>query len=292
MLSSKDYVVGIGAQKSGTTWLFKYLSTRYEVLLSPLKEVHYFDAQYRKDLCEIWDKTYVNRFKKLAHQQSAHAIMNDATQRDVLDAHYDRVRMIDDKYFYQYHFEKRVKAHHKIFGEVTPSYAVMNEDGFRAMRDTFRNCKVIFLMRDPVDRFWSRLKMIERDSVKMGREYNALERFEAELDEPQNVARSAYHKTLEIMKRVFGPNEQLTMFYEELFDDTAVARLCEFLQLDFKPGDYDERVNVSDNANQPTPEMLKLAAERFSPTYAYVEEYFDGHLPEAWRASWAHVKSS
>lgn len=291
MLSAKDYVVGIGAQKSGTTWLFKYLSTRYEVMLSPLKEIHYFDARYREDLCAIWDKTYVNRFKKLVQQQSPEAILTDVTQRDLLDAHYDRVRMVDDKYFYQHHFEKRVKAHHQLFGEVTPSYAVMNQDGFRAMKETFRNCRVIFLMRDPVYRFWSRLKMIERDSAKFGRDYKAIDQFETELDDPQNIARSAYHKTLENLREVFEEREQLNMFYEELFDDRAVERLCEFLEMPFKPGDYGERVNVSESTDQPSPEMLKLAANRFDETYAYVEEFFDGRLPDSWRASWAHAKA-
>ena len=35
--------IGIGAQKAGTTWLYKQLSELEAISLPPIKEIHYFD---------------------------------------------------------------------------------------------------------------------------------------------------------------------------------------------------------------------------------------------------------
>ena len=39
----RDFFVCIGAQKSGTTWLARILSSHPELFMSPVKELHYFD---------------------------------------------------------------------------------------------------------------------------------------------------------------------------------------------------------------------------------------------------------
>ena len=39
----RDFFVCIGAQKAGTTWLARILSSHPELFMSPVKELHYFD---------------------------------------------------------------------------------------------------------------------------------------------------------------------------------------------------------------------------------------------------------
>ena len=43
-LEGRTHLVGIGAQKAGTTWLARYLEHHPEAYVSPIKELHYFDA--------------------------------------------------------------------------------------------------------------------------------------------------------------------------------------------------------------------------------------------------------
>ncbi|NIJ43343.1 hypothetical protein FHS78_003657 [Parvibaculum indicum] len=46
-LDNKCFILGVGAQKAGTSWLHDYLERRPEVFMpSPWKELHYFDARY------------------------------------------------------------------------------------------------------------------------------------------------------------------------------------------------------------------------------------------------------
>ena len=39
----ENFFVGIGAQKSGTTWLARMLAGHPDVFVTPVKEIHYFD---------------------------------------------------------------------------------------------------------------------------------------------------------------------------------------------------------------------------------------------------------
>jgi hypothetical protein len=41
-----NYLIGIGAQKAGTTWLAEYLYGHDEVFMSPYKEMRYFDSRH------------------------------------------------------------------------------------------------------------------------------------------------------------------------------------------------------------------------------------------------------
>lgn len=42
--SSETFIIGIGAQRSGTTWISRYLDKHPEVAFSPIKELHVFDS--------------------------------------------------------------------------------------------------------------------------------------------------------------------------------------------------------------------------------------------------------
>ncbi len=54
--------VGIGAQKTGTTWLADYLAYHDQVCFSPIKELHYFDTKY---FDKSFQKLFIRRLHKL-----------------------------------------------------------------------------------------------------------------------------------------------------------------------------------------------------------------------------------
>jgi len=41
-LNSRTFFLGIGAQKSGTSWLSNYFKSHPEILMSPIKEMTFF----------------------------------------------------------------------------------------------------------------------------------------------------------------------------------------------------------------------------------------------------------
>src|SRR5262245_149682 len=64
----KTLVLGIGAQKTGTTWLHRYLSRRPEIYIAPIKERHYFDGKYRPDICGAMERRFAKRLDDKAEK--------------------------------------------------------------------------------------------------------------------------------------------------------------------------------------------------------------------------------
>ena len=57
-LAGRSFVIGVGAQKAGTTWLFEYLGQHPDVAMSPIKELHFFDVIHRPDLCAFFSENF------------------------------------------------------------------------------------------------------------------------------------------------------------------------------------------------------------------------------------------
>ena len=54
------FVLGVGAQKAGTTWLHEYLASLPEVDLGFMKEYHVFDQNYVRDTTPGRKKKFEN----------------------------------------------------------------------------------------------------------------------------------------------------------------------------------------------------------------------------------------
>ncbi len=97
--------LGIGAQKSGTTWLYENLREHPDLFLTDQKEIEYFDNNFDLDL-----RWYSNKF---------------------------------------------LGGIGKVKGEISPSYCYLPEKRIRFIRIILPNVRLIFLMRNPIDRTWS-----------------------------------------------------------------------------------------------------------------------------------------
>jgi len=48
-----NFLLGVGAQRCGTTWLHRYLGQHPAVCISPCKELHVFDAKSVEVICRF-----------------------------------------------------------------------------------------------------------------------------------------------------------------------------------------------------------------------------------------------
>ncbi|MFN3652262.1 MAG: sulfotransferase family protein [Armatimonadota bacterium] len=101
--------LGIGAQKSGTSWLDANLRHHPDVYLPPRKELHYWDRQYDRSL-----RSYSRKFRG---------------------------------------------AGSRLKGEITPFYSILPVERIRMIHAIRPDTKLIFLMRNPVERAWSHALM-------------------------------------------------------------------------------------------------------------------------------------
>jgi hypothetical protein len=262
---SKTFVLGIGAQKGGTTWLHDYLSGRGDVYM-PRKEMHYFDIKYRPDL----------RGRK-ARKRAENGTLKQRKPNSLRDPD-----SLKDGSAYRDFFRTRVPEDLSVFGEITPAYSLIGEEGYREIRGLFRNIRIIFILRDPVDRFYSHVRMAQDRRSKKGKEEAEAETL---LDDPAYRERSAYDVTISNLENVFASGEIAYLFYERLFCTETIALLCEFLGLPYMPADFSKVINASSARGREPGPLDARARAVFDPTYRFCREKFGPQLPAEWRTA-------
>jgi Sulfotransferase family len=128
----------IGAHKAGTTWLYQQLDSHPDFWMPPVKELHYFDQLSRV-------------------QRAAHPRCRDERDRRFLE----RLKSLSaeagiDLENYGRLFEPKASL---FSGDISPNYSTLSDEVIREIVGYFPNLKVIFLVRDPVERVWSHLSM-------------------------------------------------------------------------------------------------------------------------------------
>lgn len=279
-LEDKLFLVGLGAQKVGSTWLARYLGTHPDVFVSRLKELHYFDAVYVPRLCGGVNDRMARLAKEIAGGLDFAGNRVNPKKMEKLLAVIDRLQMTADrKYPYKKFFEDRV-TDQSVFCDITPGYSLLEPDGFEAILNTHPRVRFIFLMRDPVDRFWSALRM----GVRKMKNFDPSGRFMELLSDDGYFLRSDYKRTIEALEKVVPADQIKYVFYENLFTDATAAAITSYINVEPWPAKFDQVVNPG--AKIPLDEeKLKAAYRAFEHVYEFVFECFGDATPERWRAT-------
>jgi hypothetical protein len=276
LLNDKTFILGIGAQKAGTTWLHDYFMSHGGIFVPHMKEMHYFDQVYRPDLCSYFGGQFA---ATLSRQLATPADRRAIEERPVIAELIDRVRMNDEgTAAYVEFFQKRVLAGVNHFGEITPSYSLIRETGLQAIRNLFPKIKIIFLLRDPIDRYHSALRMYER-----GGKINANQEFQRSLYDPFHYERGLYDLTIGSVLKVFDEQDVFFGFYETLFTGKEVRRLCDFLGIGYTEPDFSRQFNVGVPPRPLTEQDVQKAREAYAPVYEFCKSFFGSDIPESWR---------
>lgn len=277
MMKKENYFVGIGAPRSGTTWLANYFLNHPQVCFSPIKELHYFDAVYRSDLCGYFNKDFISRQKALLSTNNS-----DANTEQYLRCITRRIEMIRDENVYKQYLEELVKDE-VTFGEITPAYILLERNGYRAINKMYPRAKYIIILRNPVDRYWSNLKYFERLNDKY--ELRTSETFAENLSNPKLYLRSDYKRALTELFSVVPRENVIVLFYENLFDSASgfecIKRITDFLAIDYLQANFLEVINPTCQKNMDA-EMRIIAIKKFKSIFEYICEHYAGQVPKSW----------
>jgi hypothetical protein len=98
------------------------------------------------------------------------------------------------------------------------------------------HAKIIFIMRNPVDRSWSQFKntIVWENLDISGFGFDDFARY---LDSASFVLRSRYTRTIRIWEQIYPPEQLLYLFYDDIVarPDRILAAVCNFIGLDFDP---------------------------------------------------------
>jgi hypothetical protein len=245
--------VCIGAQKSGTSWLFENLSQDHRFSRCPfVKEIHYFDTLYKNSrhlnnwranfflqLCQgnqdrlkpflsAWLSGDTDRFNKLLNESTGNnkvlarrfgLLLNELTDdwyADLLRTHKGQEYALD----------------------ITPDYAVIGKKGFEHIKSIANDVKILFILRNPVDRAWSGLLQGKKQLPggisgfldEKGADIDYL--FKASSSGPDVGARNNYLMTLKALDAAgLLDGRVLIKFYDEIADtpEHLIGDIYQFL---------------------------------------------------------------
>lgn len=284
-------VYGIGAQKAGTTWLYETLQQSPECHFSNFKEVHYFNviAGKKPDLVQTGRLDNLRHFAaKLSdaptpeNRRALAAIRKLASglqiYTDPPGQHTSYVKLLREGYRGQ-----------KLICDITPAYATLQRESFAEMARIGR-AKFVFILRDPVGRMWSQVRMAV--TAMLGAEVDTptfdaacLTRVRDLSRDGQlpHVARANYRRTLRDLEAEVPADRIHVLFYEDLFSQAALDRLCTFL--DIAP--LEAAPDTRSNPGRPSPlpaEAETLLFQGLEAQYDFAAARFGAALPAAWRA--------
>lgn len=182
----------IGAQKAGTSWLYRQLVRHRSVAFPQGKEVHYWD----------W-------------VQDGKRPSNNPLYASYFQSQEDGV----------------------LLGDMTPAYAQLRETYIEQLHAMYPEVRILFILRNPVERAWSAAKMV-LDFAQMSPSEAGLEWFRRVLLSESSVDRGRYEMTISRWLRYFDRSQLLILQYDDLIADPRALLLsvADFLALD--PGPF------------------------------------------------------
>ena len=236
----------IGAQKAGTTWLYENLIQHPGVWMPPVKELHYFDKAIHHP-SPLSRRFYSPRWRIHFKQRMRQRFDGGLDLRDLRwDLKFLFARRSDD--WYESLF---APGRGRCTGEVTPGYSRLEPAEVAHIHDLLPDARILFLMRDPVERAWSGARM---SSDRRGLDLGDTGRWKAYLEQ-QKDTRGDYLRSLRNWRASYAEDRILVGFFEEITEDPAglLTRVHRFLGLESGPEFVPETATRRFNPSSPKP---------------------------------------
>lgn len=275
MTKDLNFVIGIGASKSGSTWLGDYFAIHPDICFSPRKELHYFDAKYL-DLYSSFEKDLIPKYKKLVSKLKIEKQQTTLLARiSYLTA---RIHMAQRPEAYVDYFEG-LHNQEKYCSEISPNYSMLPEKGFAEMKKLLGNVKLIMLMRNPIDRHWSHLRFKSKKVTS----FDHIAQYKSSFDKPLFYEAGNYVNTHRVLSKQFKKEDVLYLFYENLFrqeDHSEFQKIIDFLEIDYLKPNLSKRSNAT-KTQRLEDDKRKYGVKKLSTIYEYIFNTFD-NVPDEW----------
>jgi hypothetical protein len=257
-----DFLI-ISPHGSATTWLYNNLRFHPNIWLTPIKELDFFNA----DMLSFKKKRrrYVRnlrfRFSRITRKL---VTLDTSLLRDLRwDGHFFLRRRTNDWYIKLF----RPLAG-QISGEATPTYALLRTEKIREIQRMNPDIKMIYLLRNPMDRSWSAaIKYSARIKKRLLSEVSDEEIYE-NLNSTRIVERTNHFKSLGNWETVFGPDQIFIDFFENVINEPKdlLLRIYEFLGVttseEFVSPKVREKINSAGKYKSAIPRRFQLHLAR------------------------------
>lgn len=224
------FILGLGHQKCGTSWVYSYLSQSSRFCKGMVKEYHIWDALDIPQLAKNKvDKVWFNR--------------------NTIQA--ARFAMQNNPDFYYEYFSSLYSSNKSIAADITPSYSGLKAGRLEEIQNGFNKrdiqVKAVILIRDPLSRIKSAVRFnLNRKNYNEGINFgeldfnNALEQY---YKSEYCTLRTCYEAIITEAEKVFSEENLYIGIYESMFTDNEIVRLSRFLGVDSNIEYADVKIN-------------------------------------------------
>ena len=276
-----------GAVKAGTSWLYDYLRDHPETHFRTIKEMQYFDR--------LAKGTLRGRIRKLDEEiarlereiEGGKARFLPWTLRQIADRQdYRQLLQSGQEPTARYlRYLTEGAGDKRVAGEFTPEYGLLPVGKMQAINDLAPDVRWLLVLRDPVSRLWSHVRMLVR-RMKPAPEAFAgacVVKFDEVLaGQAQDVTeRGDYAAIHGRLTQAVAPEKRLVMFYEHLISSAGISQVTGFLGLSAHPAPLDKVVHGGVDVEMPMA-LRARARDWLRPQYAFVAATFG--LPAEWES--------
>ena len=290
-MAEPTLLFGVGATKAGTSWLYTYLHDHPECAMPAVKEAHYwdtFDPIERAKQLDAFESQRA-RFERVRAEADAEGlgwkVRNMTRQIEELDA---LIAIVGGDRAADKGYAEWLAARGdgpRLVGDITPSYALLPEGQLGRMAALSPRTKFIYLLRDPIARLWSHIRMQARRKLPEGKDFatkanNTLWRVIHKGAEPHLTERGDYAGAITRLRRAVPEGRLLIAFMEQMVTPEGLARVCKFLGLTYR---------AAKAGAVHTGEAASIRADLRPKVAALLQDQYDwvaaqvGPLPEEWR---------
>lgn len=290
---------GVGATKAGTSWLYSALRAHPECRLRAVKETHFWDT--RADATAQL-AAYERRRAHFADVMQAAIAAGQGKKAANAGRHIAALEQLmtavgtsgaqGEAAYWRWLTDGAGDA--RLVADITPSYALLDEATLARMCAFRPVTKVIYLVRDPLARLWSHVRMIvsrmggAANPNDFARLANALlQRIIAKGARPEIVARGDYRGAVGKLQRVVPEGDLLVEFAEKLTTPLGWHRVCRFLGLHATTPHGDRKVHAGQKAEIDAglrPQALVFLKDQYEWAARNL-----GPLPQAWQDNLARA---
>lgn len=291
----------IGATKAGTSWLFRTLSSRNDCALSAVKESHYWDTLDRSLRVQQITKFKYQRvefqetLEKAREADRGWQVRNFERRISDLDRLIEMLKApFENHEAYLDYLVGSGEPGVRLLGDICPSYALLPEERFKEMASLSETSRFVYLIRDPLARLWSAIRMQAERQLAPGqvvdeKANNTLWRILKRDAEQHIILRGDYSGTITRLRAALPESQIRIVYMEELFTDAGYGDLCEFLRVTRQSAPIGEKVHEG-RAIEMRHHLRREALEYLFKQYDFVAREV-GNLPKVWLENMEEILS-
>jgi hypothetical protein len=259
-MNERSFLLSLGNQKCGTTWLHRYLRAKPNFNGGALKEYHTWDA--------------------LDVPLQKHWVVTSEEELTEYTEICFKMQQIEDYYFD--YFQSLYSDQINLCGDITPSYSGLDAPRLNYIKTKFAErditVKAVILIREPVSRIKSAVRYnLDRSYYKEGIVPGTTD-FSIALSQYYLSAhcrmRTCYHDTITKAWDVFGKANVHVGIYETMFTLPEIESLSEFCGVSVTTELANKRINKTQNEVETIPSLESEIRNAYHDVYKYCYEQF------------------